>query len=68
MHDYDLEYVDDDGITQTISFSALSPNGALDHAMKIAPGRWAQLRNELGDICRIERLSDSAVWRVARST
>ncbi len=65
MHDYDLEYVDDDGTTQTISFSAFTPNGDLDHAMKIAPGRWAKLRDEVGEICRIERLSHSAVWRVA---
>lgn len=68
MHDYDLEYVDEDGSTKIISFSALSPNGALDQAMKIAPGRWANLRDEVGEICRIERLSDSPVWRIARSS
>jgi|TARA_R100000049_G_C1931958_1_gene75853 hypothetical protein len=67
MHDYNLEYVDDDGIAQTISFSALTPNGALDRAMTISPGRWAKLRDEAGDICRIERLSHSAVWRIART-
>ncbi|PNQ77685.1 hypothetical protein BA950_01220 [Erythrobacter sp. SAORIC-644] len=67
MHDYNLEYVDDDGVAQTISFSALTPNGALDRAMTISPGRCAKLRDEEGDICRIERLSHSAVWRIARA-
>lgn len=67
MHDYELQYVDDDGIARTINFSALSANSALDHAMKIAPGRWAKLRDETGDLCRIERQSNAAVWRVANA-
>ena len=67
MHEYKLEYVDSDGATRTISFSALTPNGALDRAMRIAPGQLAKLRDEIGEICRLERMSESAVWRVGRA-
>lgn len=65
MHHYQIEYPGDQGGPLNISFTAFDANGALDHAMKIAPGKWARLRNECGVICEIQRLSHDAVSRVA---
>ena len=65
MHEYTLQYFADDGSEQTIRFSALSTNGALDRAMQIAPRHPAVLTDENGEICRLDRSSRAPVWEIS---
>ena len=64
-HHFHLEYSGDDGDLHEICFKALDADVALGQALKIAPGKWARLRDERGVICELQRLSHDAVWRVA---
>lgn len=50
---------------QSMTFSALSLDCALEVAKKSASGAWAELHEDGVPVCRMQLVDSSGVWRVS---